>query len=104
MDRRTVIAIARYRTLMENVPNQEFNPYDVTSYDERNAAWENSTHILQTLRRVVRQAEDVLAEENEVWKLVQDMVSDELLNKILDPNMLDEEALREVEVYVRTHF
>jgi len=104
MDRRTTIAIARYRQLMETAPDQEFNPYDVTSYDERQAAWSDRERILATLRKVVRQAEDELAKENEAWALARDLVTDSLLSAILDPSMLDEEALREVEIYVRNHF
>jgi hypothetical protein len=104
MDRRTIVAIQRFDELMLTAPDQEYDPYAVTSVEERDVAWEDSAHILKVLMHVVRDAQDQLAKGHPAWELVRDVLTDELLAVILDPTMLDEEALREVEIYVRTHF
>jgi len=104
MNRRTTVAIERYRIIMLAEPLQEYDVYAVTTAEERNHAEADRKRIMKTLKRVVRDAEDELAKDNEAWALVRDLMSDELLEAILDPSMLDEEALCEVEIYVRNHF
>jgi hypothetical protein len=104
MDRRTIVAIQRFDTLMLAEPLREYDPYAVTSMEERNHAGEHQERILDLLLHVVRDAQDELAKGHLAWELVRDAMSDELLMGILDPTMLDEEALLEVELYVRNHF
>jgi hypothetical protein len=104
MDRRTIVAIQRFDELMLTAPTKEHDPYAVTSPEELNRAWEHKDRILKVLMHVVRDAQDELARGHVAWELVRDCVSDELLAVTLDPTMLDEEALREVEIYVRNHF
>lgn len=103
MDRRTKVAIERFMQLMERSPAQKYDACQLTTLEERNRAWEDKDRIFDTLTRVVRQAQEVLAEGNTAWELVA-FLRDDDLHSILDPTMLDEEALREVEIYVREHF
>lgn len=103
MDRRTIVAIQRFDTLMLAEDVREYDPYVVTSEVEYNRAWEDKDRLLAHLVHIVRDAQDQLAKGHPVWELVRDTVSDELLRTILDPTMLDEEALVEVELYVRNN-
>lgn len=104
MDRRTIVAIQRFDTLMLDGSMQEYDPYAVTTMEERNKAEEDKERILDLLVHIVRDAQDELARGHVAWELVRDVMTDELLRVVLDPTMLDEEALREVEIYVREHF
>jgi hypothetical protein len=101
MDRRTIAAIQRFDTLMLTAPDQAYDPYAVTSVEGRDVAWADSVHILAVLMHVVRDAQDQLAKGHPAWELVRDVLTDDEVAVILDPTMLDEEALREVEIHVR---
>lgn len=97
---RTLTAMKDYANLMRVAPTSKYDSCADTSMDERNQAWDDKDRIFATLIGVIRGAQPYLAKDNQAWEFVPAMTDSELI-ALLDPTMLDGEALREVEIHIR---